>query len=235
PDVFRAKLSLARAYVGTRQFHEAELLCEELERKFEHAMVTSPDLRGENLLLKAQALIGVNHDDRARMSLDSAKGYLASPRISPSLRAEGAWMEIIIHNRRCALLPDHGQMEEDQFISQVLRRGSCLQESLLAYRPALETGDLEFSRKGEQELEVAFRSFYQACGKAPTPPKKTHPDLKTSKELKRYRSELSFHAQQECLKKVHDASSLVSSWKGKYAESLAPVQDDLGRFLESLR
>ncbi|MGZ3688646.1 MAG: tetratricopeptide repeat protein, partial [Bdellovibrionota bacterium] len=112
PDVFRAKLSLARAYVGTRQFHEAELLCEELERKFEHAMVTSPDLRGENLLLKAQALIGVNHDDRARMSLDSAKGYLASPRISPSLRAEGAWMEIIIHNRRCALLPDHGQMEE---------------------------------------------------------------------------------------------------------------------------
>jgi len=210
-DSLQARLWLGRAYLETRQFHEAYLTSLEIQNQKNRDARVPGDMLSEALLIKGWALLGLGRVERATKTLDAAKASLTASS-SPSVRGETPRLELELKLRGCRKLPTSKILDEAQIHNQLDRRGTCLLEALLLFHKIIEAGDPKAAKLGEDQLRTGFRSFADLCAKPPMPPA-IAPKNRTAKQLKQYRAELAYALQQECQKKYASALDLLTGWK----------------------
>src|SRR6185503_8443941 len=88
------------------------------------------------------------------------------------------------------------------------RRADCLNEGLLLFRSAMESGDAVASKKSAHALEEGFSRYWKVCLNPPDPPGK-----RSRKELAQYKAELVSVLREDCKAKTVASVGLLDSWK----------------------
>jgi tetratricopeptide (TPR) repeat protein len=168
-----ARLDLGRALLALKRFNEAYLTSIELTGRESLPW----DVEVPALLLRGEALLGLEQDERALQAQASAeKVFLAQGRPSEAgvstrieqgaasnAASEREWLRqrllslrLRLVLRSCAKLPGAGLLTEEQALDQLRRRGECLVEAALIVRSALlpEKGSVSARGVAQEERVV---------------------------------------------------------------------------------
>lgn len=224
----QGKLLLGEAFLNSRKFSEAFLIALEL--------LSSKKDRFAALLLKTNALIGLNQDDRAILTLTSIKSDLSkiepestNPLTLAPIKAQTAWLDLKLKTRYCARFPKKDTpSDESQTRKSFDHRGTCLLEASLLYFETLKEKNSHFSEQATHELKNSFQDFKSACKNPPPPLGK-----RTPKETAVYRKELIHLLNTDCQKTTLQAIDLLNSLKGKLPSEQVQWIDQVNKILSS--
>ena len=185
-DSMRGRLPLGQSYLLLKKFNEAYLVSEELIR-FTATKTFPPGFNLKALLLKTEALIGMNRDARANQALDAFRKELKKdPDAEASdLRAPFRFSELTLKTRSCSKFPSQGPLDEAQIRSQLIRKGDCLLEASTIFMELIRTGDEDWVKPAIPLLGSSYQSYINNCTTPPNPPGK-----RTAQELASYKQEL---------------------------------------------
>lgn len=229
----QARLSLAEAYLSTGRFQEAELVTLELERQESPAAANPPlsrDLHFTGQLLKARALQGLGHPQKAMRLLESTRSGIRAD--ETPLLALASRVELELKLADCARLPGPlaSRLDEAQMKNAFERRGTCLSESLLAFESLLRKGTPEDSEDAGATLRIAHQEFAKACLSPPLPS-----DRRTAKEKRQYSAELAILLRKTCRTGLDRNFGLLESMKGDIPGSTLPIRKRVLEGLEKAR
>ncbi len=229
----QARLTLAEAYLSTGRFHEAELVTLELEKQDGAAAGNPPlsrDLHFAGQLLKALALQGLGHPQKALRLLESSRSGIKAD--ETPLLALAARVELELKLADCARLPGPlaSRLDEAQMKNAFERRGACLSESLLAFESLLRKGSPEDCEDAGVTLKFAHQAFADACLFPPLPS-----DRRTAKEKHQYSAELAILLRKTCRTGLDRNFGLLESMKGDIPGSSLPIRKSVLEGLEKAR
>ncbi len=222
------RIWLGRAYLDSKNFHEAFLIAKEVENLKSQA---DPSSQAEALVIKARAQVGLNQDGKASQTLDSAK-KLIQESVS-TVMATAQWTDLQIKTRTCSKLASVGPLDESQLRDQLERRGNCILEALILFKKTAEAQDPKWSEKARLVTWEAFESYSKACEK-PLIPKATRPKNRTKTQLAKYQKELTAFLIQDCQSKYDGALDLLHSWKPVFPAGSAEALSQLTGSVEKL-
>ncbi len=229
-DGRRARIHLGKAYLASGKFNEAYLISIEAAS---FSGPASPALAAQALLLRTEALIGMNQDMKAEGSLRSALKRIdklpSEPQFS-SLQGQAHWLKLKLKARKCARLPSPGKLDEGQVREQFERRGLCLLEATLDLKKTLKAADPGWAERATRELSDAFTAYSSACSTPPAPKSK-----RTSVELSRYRAELAHILKKDCSSKYSEALDLLSRFKEQLPSTMHPRLEKVAQTLIQLK
>ncbi len=214
PDSILGKIWIGQAYLDLRKFNEAFLISIEIDHLIlESDPISDPLI--QSLLIKAQALIGLDHPGQAIEVLEFAKNHLSNKN-SPEIKGQTFLLQLKLKGKDCARLPSKDRLDEGQTRDQMDRRGLCLLEELLIYQKILGTQDPRSSERASAQITGDFDDYAKACSGPFHPPQKdnrANSIHRTANELRRYQAELAGQLKQDCSKKGDSAVELLNSWK----------------------
>jgi tetratricopeptide (TPR) repeat protein len=233
PDSDQARELLGRAQLRLKQFHEADLTSQELQKS------EAPEAQAKALLLRSQVWIARDQNEKAKASVISALSLAESLKSKPLL-GEARATEYEIMTREClrssstqrhkkgkALLKDEAHVR-----SEIETRGTCLTEALVQFRKVLGT---EHEPSAERALTLAknsFADYRQACENPPQPPA-LKPRDRTADQLRKYRNELVDNLSQIYENHRKTAVQMIVNWKQETPPPSQAVQRRL-QVLENL-
>jgi len=175
------------------------------------------DLHAESQLLKTRALMALNQDLRAKRVLDSVE---LSPAVqsNPVLKGHLARARIELKLRSCSRLPATGRdarrMSDGQAREQFAKRALCLQEALVLFKDAAESGDSQTAQDAARRISEAYFSYASAVRNPPVPPR-LKPTDRTAEQKRQYKAELIDRLEQDRKKALLDSLATLSNWRSK--------------------
>ncbi|MEK6706737.1 MAG: tetratricopeptide repeat protein [Bdellovibrionota bacterium] len=216
-EIRMARICLARSLIELKKFSEAYLVTKEIEKNSEDA---------EMLLIRTQALLGLNHDERAERTLHSATTLLRGQKAATEilhLRGEASWLELKLKVRNCerpldtsikATLP----AAEGLLLDNLAKRGTCLLETMTIFYRSFDIAKLKWIQSMERDLEGAFTRYAKTCWQ----------HMKQQELLPAFKK--------ECVAKYGSALDLTMSWKKELSKSkISASLKDLISHLEKVK
>ena len=216
----RGRLPLGQTYLQLKKFNEAYLVSEELLH-YTTTKTSPPGFNLKALLLKTEALVGMNRDVRANQALDAFRKELKKdPDAEASdLRAPFRFSELTLKTRSCSKFPSPGQLDEAQTRSQLIRKGDCLLEASTVFMELIRTGDEDWVKPAIPVLENSYHDYKKGCASPPNPPGK-----RTAQELASYKQELTMLLKKDCRAKMDRAIEILNT---------APLPNSMMELLQS--
>ncbi len=227
-DSAEARVELSRAYLNLRKYSESYLASKEAEQILEKTR-SNPNLEVETLLVKSQALFGLNRKSQALQTLEAAEKKITS-QTNLSIQGQTYQLQLNAKIQTCRPLNLHEVLDESQIRYHLNRRGGCLLESLLIFKKNLETSDIQSVEIASNQLIKAFESYHQVCSHPP----KSHSANQSARIIAQYQKELSDILTRDCEKISVQAVDLLDSWKKNIPPSTQPYASDLSKNISKL-
>jgi tetratricopeptide (TPR) repeat protein len=225
PDADAALELIGKSQLSLKKYREAYLTAEELEKSAQAAS------KVKALVLKAQAEMKMNQDDRAEASAASAVTQAQALKNS-ALMGDASVTQLELKLRRCATHPPKGRLDEGQVRHEINARALCLNEALVQFRKVLGQESASSSDRAVALMRKGFQSFQKACLNPPMPPK-LKPIDRTQAQLARYHSELKDSLEQIDASERKTALKLIEIWKQEKPSDF--IQKRLGNVEDSLK
>jgi tetratricopeptide (TPR) repeat protein len=210
---FQAKLWLGDAYLQKKSYNEAYLLAVELEK---HKL--APVFEIQRLLLKASSLMGKQQDAYSSRVLDAAQKLLTKMGPNNGLEGPVSSVQLTLKLKNCRKFPSSGNLEEEQIIDQLNRRGTCLLEALLLYKQILNSQSNPHIVNSTQTISSAYKDYLKSCENpydATIKPKGKRSNLENQKHV----SELSVKLKDDFGRKLTHSLDLLVGWKEKHPDA----------------
>jgi tetratricopeptide (TPR) repeat protein len=222
PHSDHAKEMIGQAQLRLKQAHEAYLTSLDLEKS------QSPETKIKALILRTQALMARNEDEKAQASATSALSS-AEQLHSKELLGDAQALQLELKTRECAKHPSKGPLEESRVRAEIKARGTCLSEALVQFRKVLAQEDAGSSDQAVQLVRNGYADYRQACAHPPKPPK-LKPKDRTTAQLKHYQLELADDLLQIYEGQQKTARQFIKTWK----QETPPPSESIQRRLQSL-
>jgi tetratricopeptide (TPR) repeat protein len=228
PEADRAREMLGIAQLRLKRLHEAYLTADELKK--------SPSIESQSraLMLRTRVWIARKKLDQAKPSLVSALN-LAEQTGSNPLIGETRVLALDLAIRECVAAASPKRLKEESLVrTEMEERGTCLAQSLVEFRKALQSESAPSSEAALTLATQAYRDYHQACENPPSPPR-MKPKDRSATELKKYRSELADSLIGIFEKNRKTALRMISNWKQESPPPSSFVQERLQKLEESLK
>jgi hypothetical protein len=219
---------LGIAQLRLKRLHEAYLTADELKK--------SPSIESQSraLMLRTRVWIARKKLDQAKPSLVSALN-LAEQTGSNPLIGETRVLALDLAIRECVAAASPKRLKEESLVrTEMEERGTCLAQSLVEFRKALQSESAPSSEAALTLATQAYRDYHQACENPPSPPR-MKPKDRSATELKKYRSELADSLIGIFEKNRKTALRMISNWKQESPPPSSFVQERLQKLEESLK
>ena len=216
----KTRLILGEAYLVAKKYDEALLIVQEIEKVLNQANLNSTNpatLRSESVLLKGRTLLAKNHLERAQLSLLSLESEL--PRLEElDLRDRIYAFRLQLGLSQCTRITTPGPLTERQVQDQMERSATCLIEKIAAAKPLFLTKNPKIKVSLPELVGTAFKAL-RATYRQPAAPPELKNRKRTSKELSKYRSELSLLLKPIYQGTISQVRELLETWNGQTPSS----------------